>query len=75
MKSVKLFIYLDKEKNMQHMQEDVFDKLEKSRDKCPPHEVVKLYSEGTHTDYGCIKCKLKSLIIKDFEGLGQALRS
>ena len=53
---------------MTHMQEEEFDKIEKSNEKCPPHEVVKLYYDGTHSDYGCVKCKMKSLILEDFEG-------
>ena len=52
---------------MIHMQEEEFDKIEKSTENCPPHEVVKLYYEGTHSDYGCIKCKRRSLILADFE--------
>ena len=52
---------------MQHMQEKEFDKFEKIDGKCPPHEVVKIYDEGTHSDYGCIKCKMKSLILSDFD--------
>jgi len=55
------------DEKMIHMQEDEFDKIKKSDEKCPPHEVVKLYYEGTHSDYGCVKCKMKSLILSDFE--------
>lgn len=40
------------------MQENDFDKLEK---KCEftecDHEVVKLYTLGSHDGYGCTKCK------------------
>ena len=52
---------------MIHMQEEEFDKIAKSNEKCPPHKVVKLYYKGTHSDYGCVKCKIKSLILSDFE--------
>lgn len=52
---------------MTHMQEDEFDAIKKSDEKCPPHEVVKLYTLGAHTDYGCIKCKIRSLDLKFFE--------
>ena len=54
---------------MQKMQEDKFDEIEpitKQGEKCS-HEVVKLYILGSHTDYGCVKCKMKSLILEDFE--------
>lgn len=53
---------------MQKMLEEEFDKIEskiKQGEKCS-HEVVKLYYGGTNSDYGCIKCKLKSLILEDF---------
>ena len=61
-------LYVKKEiEDMIHMQEEEFEKIEKSTEKCPPHEVVKLYYMGTHSDYGCIKCKRKSLILADFE--------
>jgi len=52
---------------MQHMQEDEFDKIPQT---CKPedcqHEVVKLYYKSTHSDYGCVRCKMKSLILEDF---------
>lgn len=53
---------------MEHMQEDVFDKIPITEDyqNCN-HEVVKLYYLGTHSDYGCIKCGMKSLILEDFK--------
>ena len=53
---------------MQKMQEDEFDEIEpitKQGERCS-HEVVKLYILGSHTDYGCVKCKMKSLNLKDF---------
>ena len=49
------------------MQEEEFDKIKRSDDKCPPHEVVKLYYKGAHTDYGCKKCKMKSSVLSYFE--------
>ncbi len=54
---------------MEKMQEKVFDKIrqETTPDKCRKHEVVKLYYLGTHSDYGCKKCKMKSLILSDFD--------
>ena len=54
---------------MKKMQEDEFDEIEpttKSGEQCS-HEVVKLYILGSHTDYGCVKCKMKSLILEDFK--------
>lgn len=51
---------------MEKMQEDYFDNIKKSNEKCPPHEIVKLYINGTHTDYGCKKCKIKSLDLTVF---------
>lgn len=50
------------------MQEDEFDRIKITDDipNCPPHEVVKLYCYGTHTDYGCIRCKMKSYRLEDF---------
>lgn len=53
---------------MKRMQEDEFDKLEKMDKPCLKgrHEVVKLYYLGTHSDYGCEKCGMKSYNIKDF---------
>lgn len=52
---------------MFRMQEDEFDKIEISKEKCPPHDVVKLYFMGAHSDYGCLKCKRRSLLLTDFE--------
>ena len=54
---------------MYKMQEDEFDAIvvDENESKCPPHEVVKLYYLGTHSDYGCIKCKMKSLRLEDFQ--------
>ena len=54
---------------MMRMQEEEFDEIEpttKNEEKCQ-HEIVKLYQLGTHTDYGCIKCKMKSPILEDFK--------
>lgn len=54
-------------KNMKNMQEDEFDKIERTNlAKLCKHEVVRLYQFGSHSDYGCIKCGMKSLIIEDF---------
>lgn len=53
---------------MERMQEEEFDKLKKSNKPCPKgqHEVVKLYYLGTHSDYGCKKCGVKSYNVEDF---------
>ncbi len=51
---------------MKRMQEADFDKIEESKGSCPPHDVVKLYYFGTHSDYGCTRCKMKSSNIEDF---------
>ena len=57
---------------MRHMQEEEFDKLKfpyinknHKNEKCE-HSVVKLYYLGTHSDYGCEKCGMKSSRIEDF---------
>lgn len=53
---------------MQKMQGDEFNAIEpviKQGEICS-HEVVKLYFDGTHSDYGCIKCKMNSLILENF---------
>lgn len=41
--------------------------VSENTNKCPPHEIVKLYYLGTHSDYGCIKCKRKSYNLADFD--------
>ena len=54
---------------MIRMQENEFDQIEptiKPGEKCN-HEIVKLYYLGTHSDYGCIMCKMKSLLLEDFD--------
>lgn len=52
---------------MKNMQEDEFDKIERTNlAKLCKHEVVRLYQFGSHSDYGCINCGMKSLIIEDF---------
>lgn len=52
---------------MKKMQEDEFDKVQpttKIGEVCS-HDIVKLYNiMGTHSDYGCIKCKIKSLVLE-----------
>lgn len=53
---------------MKHMQEDDFDRIQRTNWEQPcKHEIVKLYQCGCHTDYGCIKCGMKSLVIENFE--------
>ena len=52
---------------MMKMQEDDFEKIEATTEfgKCE-HEIVKLYFGGMHSDYGCIKCKVQSLDLSEF---------
>ena len=54
---------------MEKMQEAEFDRIKQkiTPNKCQNHYVVKLYYLGTHSDYGCRNCKMKSSILKDFE--------
>lgn len=54
---------------MLKMQEIEFDKIEPQTNKKEQclHNVVKLYTFGTHFDYGCTKCKMKSLNLSDFQ--------
>lgn len=54
---------------MYKMHEEEFDAIviDENTAKCPPHEVVRLYYLGTHSDYGCVKCKMKSLRLEDFQ--------
>jgi hypothetical protein len=58
-----------KGKNMEKMQEKDFEKIvfESTPDHCKVHKVVKLYDNGAHSDYGCIKCGMCSFNLKDFE--------
>lgn len=55
---------------MKEMQEKEFDRItfKPNNEECVlgKHEVVKLYMFGTHTDYGCIKCGIKSLCLEYF---------
>ena len=53
---------------MKKMTESDFDKLEASvsPEKGDHAEIGRLYYLGTHTDYGCIKCKCKSANKEDF---------
>ena len=48
---------------MIHMQEDEFDQITKTLkpEDCKEHHFVKLYYLGTHSDYGCTLCGLKTL--------------
>ena len=48
---------------MLRMQEDEFDRREKTCTpaECKEHCFAKLYYLGTHSDYGCIHCGLKTL--------------
>ncbi|MCI8470449.1 MAG: hypothetical protein HFJ35_03000 [Clostridia bacterium] len=54
---------------MERMQQEDFDKIKptiKSGERCS-HSVVKLYYKGTHSDYGCVRCKMQSWNKEDFE--------
>ena len=48
---------------MIHMQEDEFDQMKKTLkpEECKEHNFVKLYYLGSHSDYGCTLCGLKTL--------------
>lgn len=52
---------------MKHMQESDFDKISKTCEfnNCV-HHVVKLYYLSAHSDYGCVKCKVKNTNIDFF---------
>ncbi|MFR6064888.1 MAG: hypothetical protein ACLUH5_02440 [Eubacterium sp.] len=53
---------------MQKLQEEEFAKIKPTTkpEECT-HEIVKLYYKGSHTDYGCIKCKAQSFNKEDLE--------
>ncbi len=53
---------------MEKMQEEEFEKLKQkcSVEECLHLHIVKLYTLGAHSDYGCTECKLKSLVLEDF---------
>lgn len=54
------------------MQQEDFDKIKptiKPGEHCS-HSVVKLYYKGTHSDYGCVRCKMQSWNKEDFETNG-----
>ena len=52
---------------MEHMQEEEFEVIKQTTEpEYCDHKVVKLYYKGTHSDYGCIKCKMQSLLLEDF---------
>ena len=54
---------------MIHMQEDEFDRMTKTLkpEECKEHHFVKLYYLGTHSDYGCTLCGLKTLTPEIFK--------
>ena len=39
------------------------------------HNIVKLYDKGTHSDYGCVNCKMQSMNLEDFERIRRKLSS
>ena len=47
---------------MKKMQETEFDKIvwKRNAKECP-HSFVKLYDRGTHSDYGCELCGMKTM--------------
>lgn len=53
---------------MQKMTEEEFDKIayEYNIKECDHSQVVRLYYMGTHTDYGCMKCGMKSTVKEHF---------
>ena len=57
---------------MRKMEQEEFNKLtfDISPKECSHIEVVRLYSLGTHTDYGCLKCGLQHTNEAVFAGLG-----
>jgi len=64
-KDFPIMVYVNvslKEISMYKMQEEEFDKIKatKKPELCN-HEFVKLYTLGTHSDYGCLLCKVKTL--------------
>ena len=50
-------------------QEDEFEKIRPicKPSECDHSEVVKLYVNSWHTDYGCLKCKMTSYFKEDFD--------
>lgn len=54
---------------MEKMQEEVFDKIKATcrPEECKHQRIVKLYYLGTHSDYGCLDCKMMSFNIESFE--------
>jgi len=48
---------------MEKMQEKEFDEIKATckPENCNHQRIVKLYYLGTHSDYGCLDCKIKSL--------------
>lgn len=56
------------EESMEHMSELEFETLAKTAETahCKHKKVVKLYYAGMHSNYGCVKCKMKSLNTMDF---------
>ena len=50
-------------------QEDEFEKIQAvcKPSECDHSELVKLYVNSAHTDYGCLKCKMTSYFKEDFE--------
>ena len=53
---------------MEKMQEEEFDKINPTYDpnECNHQNIVKLYYLGTHSDYGCLDCKIKSFDLSLF---------
>lgn len=48
--------------DMYKIQESEFDAIEQTVEpKLCKHSFVKLYDLGTHSDYGCVLCKIKTL--------------
>lgn len=56
---------------MEKLQETEFTQLNATCEarRCN-HNIVKLYDKGTHSDYGCVNCKMQSMNLEDFERIG-----
>jgi len=54
---------------MKTMQESEFDKMEFDVpvEKCDHSDIVKLYQQATHTDYGCRSCGVKCMDLDLFK--------
>lgn len=58
---------------MEKMQETEFDQIVPVCEfsECDHSQIVKIYYLATHSDYGCKKCKMKSLNLDTFKKVGE----